>query len=366
MAAEVKEIANHDVDYISNTRRIEENLYHQIESVQKYADDTYEQFRKIHQYGEAWNEEEFVEKEWSSEDLMDQMKDMNQMKSDLDRFKLHYVMGIMSIDGKTLRSMLLPVPEKSLGVMKKLLTTAWVEKCQEAYQRFDAVNKALEERPKDLSKYANYVKMFTQVKDERDDMEAMMTEATSIYSFLQEYKAKIGLEDQSKFDALEERVNEFKEAKIEEATEFISEMQAMMAEETKEKCVEIETKMQTLGLELCEGSFVDPEKIQFAHEVVEELERIGEKQMKVAEEKAQTFNEFEDLIGPIPEEEEEKAPDTSPPPAPRSPRPASRFPLPASRAAWWDESEPPRRGTGKALERSENAAPEKTRNKRIS
>merc|ERR1719162_455919 len=54
--------------------------------------------------------------------------------------------------------------------------------------------------------------------------------------------------------------------------------------------------MTELREELGKGSFIDAENIPRAHEVLEELDKIGEKQLKVLDEKATTYSEYEDLL----------------------------------------------------------------------
>eukprot|EP00971_Amphidinium_carterae_P316584 6293268-Amphidinium_carterae.2 len=51
--------------------------------------------------------------------------------------------------GKGLKSELTPIPEHGLATMKRVLTSMAREKCSQAFQRFDSVNKGLDERPKD-------------------------------------------------------------------------------------------------------------------------------------------------------------------------------------------------------------------------
>ncbi|CAE6950747.1 sec61a [Symbiodinium sp. KB8] len=83
---------------------------------------------------------------------------MREFQADLDKYKPHHNVGIIVVDGRTLRASLQPVPERGLAAMKKALTDIARRKCQGVLQRFDHANKILDERPKSLTAYADYVK----------------------------------------------------------------------------------------------------------------------------------------------------------------------------------------------------------------
>ncbi|CAK0841283.1 unnamed protein product [Prorocentrum cordatum] len=135
---------------------------------------------------------------------------------------------------------------------------------------------------------------------ELGDLEFLMEDIETMYALLRKAKVKLSTDDQVAEENLKTMEHEFTHSKMVEAKKYIDEQQAKMAEETYQKSLEIEEKMREIQETLQVGDFVDAEKIGMASEVLEELERIGEKQVKYLEERAQTCSEYEGLLGSAP------------------------------------------------------------------
>merc|ERR1719271_1304718 len=185
------------------------------------------------------------------------MEKMKQFQEDLEKFRPHNVLGIMSVDGKSLRNELAPIPDKALTVMKKILTGLAREKCFITLQRYDAVNRALDERPKDLSRYATYAKMYQLVLDEQTEMEEMMEEVDTMYHLMKDFNVKMPFDDERQHDTLISKEQDFTHKKMLEARLHLDEMQEEMAADCQQRSVEVEEKMAALAEELAKGSFID-------------------------------------------------------------------------------------------------------------
>jgi dynein heavy chain len=293
----VREVIVNNYGFKDYTSRITENISKQIDDTQAYANEQYEPHRKIFEYGREWDEQAFLEQEHTFQSLQPQMEAMRQFQEDLDKqFRAHNVLGIISIDGKALKGELVPIPENALLCMKKILTGMARDRCFITLQRYDTVNKALDERPKELSRYATYAKMYQMVMDERAEMEEMMEDVETMYHLMKDYNVKLPFDDEHQLDKLTSMEQEFTHKKTLEARLHLDEQQAEMGADCQARSSEIEEKMIVLNEELGKGAFIDAEKIPFAHEVLEELDRIGEKQMKMYDERASTFSEYEDLL----------------------------------------------------------------------
>jgi dynein heavy chain len=286
--------------YIKYTTKILDAMNDQIDSTQAYATDQYESYRRIYDYGACWDEDAFIEKDYSYAELYKQMMLMREYQEDLDKFRTHHVVGIIYVDGKALRNELVPIPDSALMTMKRLLMSLARGKCSVAFQRFDAVNKALDERPKELSKFASYVKMYQMITDEQADMDDMMEEVETMHFLMKSYNVKISMEDSIQHEALQARVHDFTHKKMIEGKGHIDDVQTSMVDENYNRSLEVEEKMKGIQDELIKGSFIDPEKIPYAHEVLDELDRIQELQLSKFQEKAETFTEQEQLLGAHP------------------------------------------------------------------
>jgi hypothetical protein len=107
------------------------------------------------------------------------------------------------------------------------------------------------------------------------------------------------LDDETQHDSLLTKEHDFSHTKILEARLHLDEQQQDMSADNLAKSQEIEEKMAALQEDLAKGNLIDPEKIPFAHEVLEELDKIGEKQIKIFDERASTYSEYEDLLCPV-------------------------------------------------------------------
>jgi len=297
----VKDILIKDRTYQGYQMAIREFITNTVEDTQTAATTMYEPYRQIYEYGKTWDEDAWNEQEHDYDDLQEHMAHMREFLNDLDRFKANPILGVILVDGKTLKNSLVPIPEAALNCMKETLMSLAREKCKEAYTRFDQVNKLLEERNKELSKFATYAKMYQMVQDEIPDMEEQMAEVNEMYGLLRDYNVKIPSQDEFYFDALTAKESDFSNKKIMEAGQFITQQKEEMAQETYQRALKVEEEMKLVAEELVVGSFIDPEKIPVAHEVLEELDKILETKVKVFEERAQTFSEYEGLLGAVPE-----------------------------------------------------------------
>ncbi|CAE7749350.1 DNAH6 [Symbiodinium sp. CCMP2592] len=234
------------------------------------------------------------------------MSKMREFQHDLDRFKLSPICGIILVNGKSLKDRLTPIPEATLNCVKNCLIGLARDKCKECYSRYDSVNKLLEERSKDLGKFANYVKMYHNVQDERPEMEDLMFEVEQMYSLIREYKVRMPGDDEVVYEGLKAKESDFTNKKMIEASQFIAEMKEEMALETYQRALKVEEEMKGVSEELFTGSFIDAEKIVVAHEVLEELDKILETKVKVLEERAHTFTDYEGLLGAAPQVQAEE------------------------------------------------------------
>ncbi|CAE7735644.1 DNAH6, partial [Symbiodinium sp. CCMP2456] len=154
----VESILHHNRQFNHYTAAVREKIFTDITNAQKFSDKHFELFRRIHDYGNNWDEEAYLSSTTSHEELASDMGRMREFQADLDKYKPHHNVGIIVVDGRTLRASLQPVPERGLAAMKKALTDIARRKCQGVLQRFDHANKILDERPKSLTAYADYVK----------------------------------------------------------------------------------------------------------------------------------------------------------------------------------------------------------------
>ncbi|CAJ1382663.1 unnamed protein product, partial [Effrenium voratum] len=297
----VKDIMMKDRTYLGYQANIQDFITEAVEEAQANSNNTYERFRKIYEYGKVWDEDAFNEKEHNYDELSVQMDKMKWFQEELDTFRVSVIWGIILINGKGLKDKLSPIPEASLTCMKNCLLGLARIKCKECYSRYEQANRQLELREKDLSKFANYVKTYQSIQDDQEEMEDLMFEVEQMYSLLRDFKVRMPGDDEFFYEGLKDKESDFSNKKMLEANQFISEMKEEMAQETYQRAQKVEEEMKVVSEELFTGSFIDPDKIVVAHEVLEELDKVLETKVKVLEERAQTFTEYEGLLGASPQ-----------------------------------------------------------------
>eukprot|EP00930_Biecheleria_cincta_P008309 TRINITY_DN10972_c0_g3_i1.p1 TRINITY_DN10972_c0_g3~~TRINITY_DN10972_c0_g3_i1.p1 ORF type:complete len:4176 (-),score=874.55 TRINITY_DN10972_c0_g3_i1:69-11708(-) len=301
----VQEILQKDRTYSTYHLNIQQYITTAVEDTLNAVKLMYKPFLPIYEYGKTWDEEEFNSVDHGYDDLFERMSEVREFLNDLDRFKCNPIVGIILVDGKALKGQLLPIPEAALNCMKDSLMALARTKCKEAYTRYDEVNRRLDVRSKDLDAFARYTKNFQMVQENVSEMEDLMFDVDQMYSLLKDYNVKIPANDEVYYDGLVKKAQDFAETKMPEAEQFIEAQKEEQALVTYQRALKVEEEMKELAEELIVGDFIDPEKIPVAHEVLEELDKMLETRVKVLEEKAATFAEYESLLGSVPVEKEE-------------------------------------------------------------
>jgi len=291
----VESILHHNRQFNHYTAAVREKIFTDITNAQKFSDKHFELFRRIHDYGNNWDEEAYLSSTTSHEELASDMGRMREFQADLDKYKPHHNVGIIVVDGRTLRASLQPVPERGLAAMKKALTDIARRKCQGVLQRFDHANKILDERPKSLTAYADYVKAFNDIKNQEAQMEEMREEVESMYQLLRQYNVRVSGDDTVQMEFLQTKGSDFADRKLIEGNAYIREKTDEMVESLNGVSQLAEEEAKKLTEQLRSGSFVSQDNIHSPEVVLEELTAIQVAVTKL-EEKAANYNEYQALF----------------------------------------------------------------------
>ncbi len=90
---------------------------------QRFADKYFEDYRPIHVYGQKWDEEQFMHNapRMPHSALHKEMVRMRGFEDDLEKLKAVHTHGVLSVEARRLKSLLVPVAESALSTMKKVL-----------------------------------------------------------------------------------------------------------------------------------------------------------------------------------------------------------------------------------------------------
>lgn len=77
--------------------------------------------RQIYEYGQNWDETAFAESVSGHDELSTEMELISEFEEKLDKLNPVHVVGLFSIEARSLKSSLQPITEKALTFMKRLL-----------------------------------------------------------------------------------------------------------------------------------------------------------------------------------------------------------------------------------------------------
>jgi dynein heavy chain len=291
----VESILNCNRDFQNCTAAIRGKIESDIMSAQRVSDNSFAIFRRIYEYGEAWNEEEYIAKSHSHDELARDMTAMREFQDDLEKFKSHHNVGIIVVDGKNLRESLRPIPERSLDKMKEALTEIARKKSKTVLARFEEANKSLDERPPGLGKFADYVKEYNKICDVRDDMANAQEEVDSMYQLLKQYNVRVKTDDSHHLDVLQNASLDFMHKKTVEAHSYIQEKRDEMCETLQSVSNRIEDEAKEVVDLLNRGQFVAEDAILSPSLVLEELKQV-EQTLDRLKERALTYTEYQGLF----------------------------------------------------------------------
>ncbi|CAJ1434030.1 unnamed protein product [Effrenium voratum] len=220
---------------------------------------------------------------------------MREFQTDLDKYKPHHNVGIIVVDGRNLRASLQPVPERGLSAMKRALTDIARKKCQAVLHSFDQANKVLDDRPKNLSSYADYVKAFNDIKAQEAQFEEAREEVESMYQLLRQYHVRVSGEDTVQMEFLQTKGSDFTDKKLIEGNAFIREKGDEMVENLNSVSQMAEEEARKITETLRSGTFVAQANILTPEVVLEELGNI-QAQVTKLEERAANYNEYQVLF----------------------------------------------------------------------
>lgn len=117
----------------------------------------FEHHRVIYDFGKSWNQQEYSTLKM---DLRKYRQDMNKQrdwKSELEKMKLNNVIGVLSVESKTMKHSLVPVTQRTLDCIKNLLLVSAREETITALANFQQRVKVLQERPESLDGFMQFM-----------------------------------------------------------------------------------------------------------------------------------------------------------------------------------------------------------------
>jgi hypothetical protein len=196
---------------------IKDEILEQFGAAQVSASEQYMRYHRIFMFGEDWDEDDFARHLHTIDSLSSQIKHMNEFKSELVGFRLHRTSGIFMVHGAGLRGMLEAIPDQSLKVMMRLLTTLAHDKCVLTSQQISTTSKALDERPTTAQSMETFEGLCNAAEAKLLETEGLCDDLEAAYRFIMKHGHRISHDHALQMDFLQTRRRDLDEVKLPQA-----------------------------------------------------------------------------------------------------------------------------------------------------
>jgi len=182
---------------------------------------------QVQAFGEAWSESKYMARAHTFRQVAEDMEHVTKLRDDLSRCRFQRIAGTIFMDGRKLRERLSAIPENVLNVMKQVLASLAHDRSIATYRRFDAVIKAVDEKPKDGGSSSNavYSGTYQWAVEEQAALEETCEELRSMYDLLALYNYRVSLDDKVHLDAVAAQEHDLTHRAMLEARLFLDRLQ---------------------------------------------------------------------------------------------------------------------------------------------
>jgi len=219
----VRAILNEDRSWSACLESTRSCLRSQLVEAQSQAQELYEPFRRIQDFGFSWDQAAFCAKRHTCAELCRQIELMMEFKDDLSKFRAQRAVGVLVITGRELLSRLLPVPDSTLAVLSSDLISTAREQSSISCRRLDLLIKELDERPEDpLIVFKAYADAVEASDQDEIQLQAALDEVVGAHRLLRKQSVRIPLDDQVLLDAFGAKQREFARESLPAAKGFLT------------------------------------------------------------------------------------------------------------------------------------------------
>ena len=267
---------------------INEVVTEDFKSADEYAQ-IFEDQRVIYEFGKTWDVEEYRTRD---RDLGTYRQDMNQQrewKQVIERMKIGNVVGVLSVDSRSLRNSLLPVTTKTIDDIKALLLDSARDEAAKVLASYTELNATLSKRPEDLDDFVGFGLAHAEAVENRASQVEAATTVDEMYELLKVYEVKVPTKDQVVTDDLTDAVAVYA-TNMESANSYIEERKQSMMTALDQNITATNDELLAILGNLHSGVVVEPDNDPA--KMVGELETIQASIDDLAE-KVQQFQSYQ-------------------------------------------------------------------------
>eukprot|EP00397_Hematodinium_sp_SG-2012_P000051 GEMP01000051.1.p1 GENE.GEMP01000051.1~~GEMP01000051.1.p1 ORF type:complete len:3850 (+),score=729.91 GEMP01000051.1:79-11628(+) len=252
-----RETLNSHQPYQGCLKEIELKIKDDFHRAQAYSDTYFEPYRAIYNFGEKWDEEAYVSSTHSHHTLARGLTEMEEYVDDLEKLKTVAMIGSLFLEARTLKSQLVPITERGLTCMKRMLQQFTRERCKIVTSKFEKVVKDLDQRPNTLEAFSDYVDQFQKFKAEMNTYDDWRANIEDLFLMISHYDVKVSVDDMMALDTLHAVSTDLTQHKMIEASSFIRENVASMIVLLEEKSLTLKIESNSIRDTLMTGSYVE-------------------------------------------------------------------------------------------------------------
>mmetsp|Transcript_39288 Transcript_39288/g.61234 ORF Transcript_39288/g.61234 Transcript_39288/m.61234 type:complete len:843 (-) Transcript_39288:165-2693(-) len=215
----VAEIIGANDVYRERVNHVEGLIFDQLHSAHQIASEQYLRFHHIYEFGLMWDEEEVANQKHTIESLSKQILRMDEFKAELSQFRAHRAVGIIYVHGAQLRSILDPVPERALLILRQRLVSLTREKCSVVSQMLDTMIKGLDDKPtaSEMERASAYNRLVDSVESQLPKLVDVVDEVDSARHVMTQQALRVSMEDQLSYEMLHTRLSDLEQVKLPQA-----------------------------------------------------------------------------------------------------------------------------------------------------
>ena len=289
-APRVGDIVHSSTEYAEAEQSIIDTIHSDFRAAATYTEQ-FDIVRPIFDDHKKWDHDGYAKQAHTVESLKADLERLAIWDDNLDRnLRPQHVLGILYVETRNLKKVLRPLLDEIEGDVKGYLVKFALEKCTDVLAEFRSRLGALNDEPKTLKQFAEYVKKMTELAEQDLGLMDMVAKIDDLQSLITKHNVKLSADHkvllreieqiQDVYKARTQQSNEFKSAKI---TEQIQDLKLRM-QAVEDKCKEEEAL-------LLQGEYENPENFSNPAVVFEDLER-AEKSFSKLSQQVERYREY--------------------------------------------------------------------------
>ena len=260
----------------------------------------FEQYFPIYDYADAFRKDEFAALDHiaSSRYIKKEMNKLRQWGTELERMKLHSVIGIFGVDSKTLKLKLIERKDLVLEDMKDVVHKEAKRICEAVLGEFTSKIKLLGRKPGNLKDFASYVETKVGISEEVKQLMQASTTVDEMYKLLATFEVKIQSAEQVRIEDLHQIHGQFQQA-IDAAESDVSGRIGQMSQALNQEVSKLDAELIDIMTDLASAECTNPKAR--CEDVLASLDEVRS-QIERIQERADTFTGYQRLFNMTPHE----------------------------------------------------------------